>query len=892
VRQASTTTVDLLRQVARDEGVRAVVVADETPQDLLLPLREALNLSKGRARLITLGSSHSPDPRRIPELKLPGLPAEGLRALIAGWYPAMADAQVQIAVDLAAGNPRLARLAADALDPNPEHSQSTLRELPAIRALLEAIADHNKPLGRRDWSWPKAIDDSHYRFEKRQGFVGRDWLRKELQAWARQEQGEPALVIVADYGVGKTAFLAEVIDTAAAGRPVVAQHFCRADMRETLKPGAFVRSLASQLAQALPAYRARIEADEAKELRDTLDQATAQSGESPERGYEKAVLAFDQAVLAPLRRIDPPAEPLLVVVDALDEAQDPFAILGANGTPPSIVSLLARHATYLPPWLKVVATSRSREDVLRPLEQAFALKKINAEEEDNLTDLLNYTKQRCQGSPLKERLAAAQLTASEVAQFLSSKQQSSGKFLYIVLVLSALESEKLPLASRADLEALPPGLDAFYSETFQRRFPSDELYTPIKLLLGLLCVQQEPLGYAELAAILDASIDQIGSWLAPLEDLLRIQSFPSEGLPSSPYAHWQVSFDHVSLQQWLTAHSPGRLPRPRAGRFGVDAAAAAERIRTWALAEVAADRAHAWPYLVRHLASHLSAKERPEVIAGLLRQFPWLEARLRLASLNALLGDFEPSSEPPTSLPPELLRLGRALRQAAHVLSHQQGWSGPEQLASQLLARLNDDGELAGLRQQATQWVHKAGGAAPLAASLVAQEALVRTLAVGSGVLAQVILPDGRLACGCADGTIRLWDVASGDCQAVFEGHRGGVNALALLDDGRLASGSTDNTIRLWDPRRPQHEACSAVFEGHRHWVRALALLDDGRLASGSTDNTIRLWDPSSPDGAPHLLFVADAAITALAWLPTHQLLVAGDASGRLHWLALPPTPR
>lgn len=197
------------------------------------------------------------------------------------------------------------------------------------------------------WSWPKAIDDPHYRSEKRQGFVGRDWLRKELQVWARQEQGEQALVIVADYGVGKTAFLAEVIDTAAAGRPVVAHHFCRADIPETLQPGAFVRSLASQLAQALPAYRALIEADDAKELRDKLDQATEQSSNSAEKAFDKAVLAFDQAVLAPLRRIDPPAEPLLLLVDALDEAQEPLALSGANVVPSTIVSLLARHATYL-----------------------------------------------------------------------------------------------------------------------------------------------------------------------------------------------------------------------------------------------------------------------------------------------------------------------------------------------------------------------------------------------------------------------------------------------------------------------------------------------------------------------------------------------------------------
>ena len=844
VRQASTTTVDLLRQVARDEGVRAVVVADETPQDLLLPLREALNLSKGRARLITLGSSHSPDPRRIPELKLPGLPAEGLRSLIAGWYPAMADAQVQIAVDLAADNPRLARLAADALVQNPDHSESTLRELPAIRALLEAIADHNKPLGRSDWSWPKTIDDSHYRFEKRQGFVGRDKLRKGLQAWARQEHGKKGLVIVADYGVGKTAFLAEVIDTAAAGRPVVAHHFCRADIRETLQPGAFVRSLASQLAQALPAYRALIEADDAKELRDKLDQATEQSGDSAEKAYDKAVYAFDQAVLAPLRRIVTPAEPLLLVVDALDEVQDPRALSGANGTPPTIVSLLARHATYLPPWLKVVATCRRREDVLGPLEQAFLLKKIDAEEEDNLTDLLTYTEQRCQGSPLKERLAAAQLTASEVAQFLCSKQQSSGKFLYIVLVLSALESEKLPLAGRADLKALPSGLDAFYREIFERRFPSRELYTPIKLLLGLLCVQQEPLGYAELGAILNASIDQIGLWLAPLEDLLRIQSFPSEGLPSSPYAHWRVSFDHVSLQQWLTAFSPGR-------RFSVDAAAAAELIRAWALAEVAADRAHTWPYLVRNLTELFTSQSGVDCLSSLLCNYKWIKQRLKLSGVNAILSDIDaiPRERLCSAKAKALDLLRQVIGQSSHILGNEKAWNGSDQLETQLLIRLavSDNKFINECLSEAKKEIVLMQIPYPLQPSLFSLDQRHAMMDKANPACLPVVLLEDILAYSNQNHDIILWSLTKRECVKKLEGHKSDIRAIQVMGEDQLLSGSMYGTIKVWNLR---NDECHTV-DHHTEAIKGFIKLSASDFLSYSTTE-IRRW--GLPEGHPIVL--------------------------------------
>ena len=82
--------------------------------------------------------------------------------------------------------------------------------------------------------------------------------------------------------------------------------------------------------------------------------------------------------------------------------------------------------------------------------------------------------------------------------------------------------------------------------------------------------------------------------------------------------------------------------------------------------------------------------------------------------------------------------------------------------------------------------------------------------------------------------------MAAGAETARLDGHSGRVAALCLLPDGRLASGAWDNTIRLWDVAAG---AETARLDGHSGTVAALCLLPDGRLASGAHDNTIRLWD-------------------------------------------------
>jgi WD40 repeat protein len=102
---------------------------------------------------------------------------------------------------------------------------------------------------------------------------------------------------------------------------------------------------------------------------------------------------------------------------------------------------------------------------------------------------------------------------------------------------------------------------------------------------------------------------------------------------------------------------------------------------------------------------------------------------------------------------------------------------------------------------------------------------------------------DGRrLASAGLDCSVRVWEVATGECLAVLTGHTDEVFAAAFHPDGkRLATAGRDRAIWLWDPVTREE---MARLQGHSSYVWSLAFSPGGQtLVSGSGDGTVRLWD-------------------------------------------------
>ena len=100
---------------------------------------------------------------------------------------------------------------------------------------------------------------------------------------------------------------------------------------------------------------------------------------------------------------------------------------------------------------------------------------------------------------------------------------------------------------------------------------------------------------------------------------------------------------------------------------------------------------------------------------------------------------------------------------------------------------------------------------------------------------------DGHLLSGSADRTARIWNIETGVCERVLQGHGEAVQYSVLLrDQSQVCTGSWDKTIRIFNVISGE---TVRVFCGHTDKVVHVMQLSDGRICSSSLDRSIRIWN-------------------------------------------------
>uniref|UniRef100_UPI00398F5E89 WD repeat-containing protein 3 isoform X2 n=1 Tax=Pristiophorus japonicus TaxID=55135 RepID=UPI00398F5E89 len=103
--------------------------------------------------------------------------------------------------------------------------------------------------------------------------------------------------------------------------------------------------------------------------------------------------------------------------------------------------------------------------------------------------------------------------------------------------------------------------------------------------------------------------------------------------------------------------------------------------------------------------------------------------------------------------------------------------------------------------------------------------------------------PDGRyLAVGYEDGSIRIFNIMTGESNVTFNGHKASVTTLSYDSLGaRLVSGSKDTEIIIWDVI---NESGLYRLKGHKDAItHAVFLKGRNFLVSSSKDTFVKWWD-------------------------------------------------
>eukprot|EP00404_Azadinium_spinosum_P007093 CAMPEP_0180443608 /NCGR_PEP_ID=MMETSP1036_2-20121128/14765_1 /TAXON_ID=632150 /ORGANISM="Azadinium spinosum, Strain 3D9" /LENGTH=413 /DNA_ID=CAMNT_0022449931 /DNA_START=140 /DNA_END=1377 /DNA_ORIENTATION=- len=152
-------------------------------------------------------------------------------------------------------------------------------------------------------------------------------------------------------------------------------------------------------------------------------------------------------------------------------------------------------------------------------------------------------------------------------------------------------------------------------------------------------------------------------------------------------------------------------------------------------------------------------------------------------------------------------------------------------------------------------------------------------------VNALAVLGPNRVASASGDNTVKVWDLASGQCLATLTGHAKCVWALVLFDPRRLVSASADFTVKVWDLLRSR---CAVTLKGHEDWVMALAKVSNIRLVSASSDLAIKVWDMND-ESCVITLHIPPSMDVRTGWFmdlavidPSHVASASGDRAVRV----------
>lgn len=624
-------------------------------------------------------------------------------------------------------------------------------------------------------------------------FTGRAWLIDGIDDYiATHRKGY--VVVQSEAGVGKSTLAAHLVWT----RPW-AHHFTR--LEGARSPEQARRSLAAQLIGMWGLAHDFAPGD-----------AFPAGADRPDWLLKVMRAAADR------RDLLEPGRPVVLVVDGLDEADQP-----APGQDTGIPLGLPR-PEHLPDGVFIVATSRFGPP-LAALHDRVSWHTIRVDGPGNLDDMRRYIEGTVHGPGARPQLVGL-LQRQGVAPtwFVDTLvRQCAGVWIYLQYVLDAiLDGQR----SAANLDTLPGGLAAYYAEQIQRWRTSSTWATVGVPALATLVALRRPATIADLGQLVASPVEPMREWL---DERLR----PFLDVSRDQRRRRFYAIRHQSLRDLF--HPDGLLDAQHDTGMRDelnDALVDAHRRITTALTPTASTGRRDWTgvddYTRTTLAEHAAA-------CGLLDQLMVDAGFLLAIEPSALLrsGAAVTSPDGRAALSAYKLALGQWRDQSRTA----RAWS------LHVWARKTNAHRLAVSATQlsGSEWtVERAWWTGHVHQVLCRHEKeSVRSVAVGRLDARDVIV------IGIDDGTVQVWDSSGQEQPILLPGRRGHAYSVAI---GRLAGrdvvvlGDRDGTVRIWDPTA-ELEPIVVLQHGS-----AVASVATGRLSGRDVvlsggEATVRVWD-------------------------------------------------
>jgi hypothetical protein len=360
----------------------------------------------------------------------------------------------------------------------------------------------------------KVLDFERLVAERTRNFVGRDFIFQAVDELLGDSEFSSGYVLIrGEPGIGKTALLSQLVKT----RGYV--HHFNIAQQNIRSVGVFLENVCAQLI-----------------VRYQLPHAML----PPEASQDSAFLSQLLAEAAS----EAGGKPIVVLVDALDEAED--AGLAAT------VNRLYLPAV-LPERVFFILTSREQIDYRLDVDRREDLY-VRDDDPQNLNDVRAYVRNflDAHSRQMVARIAQWQVSTDGFIELLTDKSQ--GNFMYLVHVLDDIRTGRLSPATMDNIGDLPSGLRAYYQRHWRTMRAQDQdrferVYEPV---LRILATVREPV-------TLSAVQEWTGLEYPRIREVIRDwRPFLNEAPAETGEPLYRVY--HASFQEFLAEEGVGLQP--------------------------------------------------------------------------------------------------------------------------------------------------------------------------------------------------------------------------------------------------------------------------------------------------------------------------------------------